>query len=322
MYNNLPYLAKIVSVEKPLSLQVHPDKEQAKIKFLRENKLGIPIDSPQRCYRDPNYKIEYFIALTPFSLLCGFSKIEVIISLLEDLDLSTLKSDLLKFKNNPNEIGLRQFFVELFTKQRSHLEDVVKESINNSKNRLEIPQYYWLNRLYEEYLCDPGVLSPLFLNFLRLEPKQGFFIPSRAIHTYLDGLGLELMTNSDNVIRCGLTYKSVDIPEIKKFTNFNYQRIKILYSKSTDLIEEKYPIMADEFAISTIRLKETMGYKNFECNSVEILFCLEGKFELVDMIQDVYLFIKKGNSVFIPACVSKYSIKGNGVLYRTYIPTN
>ncbi|WP_207688077.1 hypothetical protein [Desulfonema limicola] len=178
--------------------------------------------------------------------------------------------------------------------------------------------FQWIIKLYQAYPDDTGVLFPLFLNLICLKPGQAMFLPAGELHSYLDGLGLELMANSDNVLRGGLTSKHVDVPELLKILNFAPRNIEILIPEPVNEYESLYFSAAREFILSVISVKQNMENLVFSNSGVQILFCISGKVRVLE--KDFSMDIQKGEAFFIPANVTKYRIQGKGIIYKASVP--
>jgi mannose-6-phosphate isomerase len=317
----LPYLFKVLAAAKPLSIQAHPSLEQAREGFERENRLKIPLDAPDRNYKDDNHKPECICALTPFWALNGFRKISDIIFLMDNICPPGLKKDLDLFRQQPNSRGLKIFFKALMVLDRSTQKQIVNGAVKHA-NQLKDKNnaYQWVIDLNEKYPLDIGVLSPIMLNLVCLEPGQAMFLPAGTLHAYLDGVGIELMANSDNVLRGGLTPKHVDVKELLNVLKFEERDINILNMERINPCEQRYESHAQEFSLSVITIKTDMNYYSPDRKCVEILLCTDGDAVVVDLTGNKRIEIKKGVSILIPAVVEKYSIKGNAVLYKAAVP--
>jgi len=218
----LPFLFKVLASAKPLSIQAHPNRAQARQGFARENELGIPLDAPNRNYKDDNHKPEIICALTPFWALIGFRKIEEMIDLLERLQIHSLEKEIDILRAQPNSAGLKDFFRAVMTLDKQSKEEAVGEALVSAEARAdEDPVSSWMIKLHQEYPGDIGVLSTVLLNLIRLEPGDALYQSAGELHAYLEGVGMELMANSDNVLRGGLTPKHVDVPELLNTLNFS-----------------------------------------------------------------------------------------------------
>ena len=203
----LPFLVKFLAAAEPLSLQSHPSLQQAQAGYARENRMGIPVSNSRRIYRDPFAKPELVCALGRFEALCGFREPTRTVDLLHDIGggasrLATMLAD--------HDLGyaLRQIFTN-----RDEFLPVLHDTITACADH-ESPSARWVVRLGEKYPDDVSVLVTLLLNHVVLEPGQALYLGPGNLHAYLSGMGLEVMGSSDNVVRCGLTNKHVDVNEL------------------------------------------------------------------------------------------------------------
>jgi len=217
--------------------------------------------------------------------------------------------------------GLKQFFTDLMSMDTEQKKRVIDEAIQNAKPRSdENPAFYWMTKLAIEYPLDIGILSPLFLNLIKLEPGQALFLPAGELHAYLEGLGIELMANSDNVLRGGLTPKHIDVPELLKVLNFKPRQIEILQEMKKDKTERRYTSFAEEFVLSVISISDGEVYRNAQVRSIEILLCTEGEAHLEDSVSNHVLHINRGDSAVISAAAKSYTIKGDAVFFKAAVP--
>ncbi len=203
----LPFLVKFLAAAEPLSLQSHPSLQQAQAGYARENRMGIPVSNSRRIYRDPFAKPELVCALGRFEALCGFREPTRTVDLLHEIGggasrLATMLAD--------HDLGyaLRAIFTG-----RDEFLPVLHDTIAACANHSS-PSAKWVVRLGEKYPDDVSVLVTLLLNHVVLEPGQALYLGPGNLHAYLSGMGIEVMGSSDNVVRCGLTNKHVDVNEL------------------------------------------------------------------------------------------------------------
>ncbi len=319
--NKLPFLFKVLAAAKPLSIQAHPDKEQAGQGFARENELGIPLDAPHRNYRDDNHKPEIICALTPFWALNGFRQIEETLSLLEEARIPGLAEIVSSLRSHPNRDGLKKFFKDLMTTDSGKQRKIVEQAVNSAEKRThEESVWTWMIKLNAEYPGDMGVLSPIFLNLVRLEPQQAMYLPAGELHGYLEGVGIELMANSDNVLRGGLTPKHIDVQELLAVLNFTDGDLNILSPENLTPGEAIYSTEAEEFVLSVIRIKKAAPFSSPGDRSVEMMMCTEGEVSVTDLSAGDITRLTRGISIIVPAAVRQYSIEGDGILYKAAVP--
>ncbi len=320
--SQLPFLFKILAAAEPLSIQVHPNKQQAIEGFARENELGISLDAPHRNYRDENHKPELLCALTPFEALKGFRPVGEALALMETIAVPELSPLVDGLRNHPDMDGLKRFFRILMKMGKSEQARMVSRVVERAKEKArERRELYWVMELGKKYPGDVGVLSPLFLNLIYLEPGQAMFLPAGELHAYLGGTGLEIMANSDNVLRGGLTAKHVDVDELLKIVRFEPGRPEILHAQMVSEVEKVYRSPAEEFELSYIFLEEEKTYYSAKEQRIEILLCLEDEVRITRLQpQEETLQLEKGDSVIVPACAHPYHIKGKGIIYKATVP--
>jgi mannose-6-phosphate isomerase len=198
---------------------------------------------------------------------------------------------------------------------------LVDEAVRNAHQYSdEDVAFHWMTRLSNEYPTDIGILAPLLLNLIELRPGEALFLPAGELHAYLAGVGMEVMANSDNVLRGGLTPKHIDVPELLKVLNFKPRPVNILKAEKKNKNERAYASEADEFVLSMICASAGRPYQSSESRSVEIVLCTEGTAYLEDKGTQGRINIKKGDSAIIPAAVIGYSITGNALIYKAAVP--
>jgi len=319
--SRLPFLFKVLAAEEPLSIQVHPDCRQARDGFSRENRRGIPLDAPERNYRDPNHKPELLVALEPFQCLKGFRPVEEILERTAALSPALLSTELDFLRNLPSREGLRRFFSALLTMDRSRLSrEAARACARARENASGDPAFSWMARLHRRYPGDAGVFAPLVLNLLELAPGEGIFIPAGELHAYLYGSGMELMAASDNVLRGGLTSKHVDVPELLKVVDFRSAPVQKTIPVPGAPCERVYPSPAREFVLSVIDVDENRSFAGRNPGGVEILICLEGAARITDPGKGPCLALERGRSVIVPASVARYRMEGTATVYRAAVP--
>ena len=227
----LGFLLKVLSAAAPLSIQAHPSSEQARAGFARENSLGIPLDAPERNYKDPFHKPELLFAVTPFDALCGFRAVTASLAVIEKL-IITGKSERLPndelhvlhgllAEGETDEAALRAS-VGLLLGGGDAADEIVAQAtaIARSPQGLEVEEFDVVRRLADACPGDPGVMVGVLLNRVALSPGEALYLPAGNIHAYLRGTGIELMAASDNVLRGGLTPKHIDVPELLRVLDF------------------------------------------------------------------------------------------------------
>ncbi|WP_274369539.1 mannose-6-phosphate isomerase [Morganella morganii] len=311
-FHRLPFLFKVLSAAQPLSVQVHPDKAAAEAGFARENDAGIPLDSPVRNYKDDNHKPELVYALTPFRAMNAFRPLADIAGLLSEV--APAHPAIGRFIASPSEENLSVLFTRLLsmsgeTKERAIA--VLKSALNSRQGE----PWDTLRKMTEFYPDDNGLFTPLLLNVVELKPGEAMFLYARTPHAYLEGTALEVMANSDNVLRAGLTQKHIDVGELLNNLDFIPKHAKSLFMQPEYINNtEIFPIPVDDFSFSVMKLhNQEMILEN---NSANILFCVEG--HAVITTETEQLRVISGESVFLSAIERKFKIDGEGIIARVY----
>lgn len=258
----LPYLFKILAAAAPLSLQAHPSIAQAVSGYQREDAAHIPLDAPHRNYRDRNHKPELICALTRFETLCGFRARDLSATLFHELHQPALTQAVLPLFSDglSDEAAIKATFANLMLmnrQQQRSLVDLVIQSLPAGPSPFA-SSYKWAHRLAELYPGDVGVVSSLLLNQVTLNPGQALYLPAGNLHAYLEGLGVELMANSDNVLRGGCTPKHVDVNELLKILTFRGGPIPIINPSPADAVLQRYVTDAREFELSRVQVTGTV----------------------------------------------------------------
>jgi len=319
--NELPFLFKVLAATKPLSIQAHPTRDQAQSGFARENEVKIPLDAPNRNYRDENHKPEMICALTPFWLLNGFRKIDDLVALTKRIGAPGLRDIVRSLRGQHEAEGLKMFLTTLMTMDRDTQTHLVSEVMHCiEQNSCTDAALDWVMKLNQGYPGDMGVLSPIFMNIVHLKPGQGMYTPSGRLHAYLEGAGIELMANSDNVLRGGLTAKNMDIRELLKILDFTHNELDILRPKRREKGEDIYDTPAKEFLLSLISVERDSPFESSSTRSVEIMICLEGDAQISDLGNGDVLSLTRGTALIVPAAVKQYRIHGKATLYKAAVP--
>ena len=311
-FGELPFLFKVLCAAQPLSIQVHPNKRNSEIGFAKENAAGIPMDAAERNYKDPNHKPELVFALTPFLAMNAFREFSEIVSLLQPV--AGAHTAIAHFLEQPNAERLSQLFAGLLSMQgeeKSRALAILQAALETQQGE----PWQTIRLIAEFYPDDSGLFSPLLLNVVKLNPGDAMFLFAETPHAYLQGVALEVMANSDNVLRAGLTPKYIDIPELVANVKFDAKPAnQLLTTPVKHGAELDFPIPVDDFAFSLhdLSAQETAIAQH----SAAILFCVEG--EAVLSKGEQRLVLKPGESAFISAEESPVSVSGVGRVARVY----
>ncbi len=312
--DGLPFLLKLLAAAEPLSLQAHPSAEQAKEGFERENALGIPLEALNRNYKDASHKPELIVALTDFSAMAGFRPLSRTRELFDALDCPQLERYLGFLDHDPEpgdeDAVLRGLFTTWITipsQARTELIDGVIESA-----RVLLDRGDWIAGvlstvvdLQEMYPGDVGVLGALLLNHLSLAPGEGIYLDAGQLHAYISGMGVEIMANSDNVLRGGLTSKYVDVPELVKVLDFQSLEDPVVRPN-----DGQYHVPAAEFSLHCHLLNGSDDSRvPIDHDGPAIALCTAGEVTLGGLV------LTAGNAAWIPASDPAVTATGEGQLF-------
>lgn len=310
--DQLPFLVKLLAAAAPLSIQAHPSLEQAKEGFARENAEGIALNSPNRNYKDPNHKPELIVALTEFRALAGFRPVQDTAAFFAELSSPELDRYATLLPTD-GEGDLRALFTTLISlphQPRVELIESVKRAAAELVDKRNAPE--WMVEAAEVYLelnqtypGDVGVLAALLLNVLTLAPGEAAFLRAGQLHAYLSGLGVEVMANSDNVLRGGLTTKHVDVPELVKVLDFStLENPRAETAPSHGGVEFQLPV--DSFAVRMHALDDGDTLAVDE-DGPAIVLCTAGEVRGADGF-----VLRQGNGAWVPASEAATEITAAG----------
>lgn len=321
--NRFPYLFKVLAASKPLSIQAHPNLFQARRGFNIEKEQGIALEAYNRNYKDENHKPECICALTDFWALNGFRNLSEIIKYMNKILPDELNNMLKRDEGHAVANGLKIFFRNIMSLKNSVKGRILDAALRYAAaSDQEDIVSQWMLKLQDEYPGDIGVLSPIFLNLVCLKPGEAMFLEAGELHAYLEGVGIELMANSDNVLRGGLTPKHIDVAELMNILNFKEKQIAILKPVEIRPCEQTYTTSAEEFALSVIRVGDGDIYSSPLIRSAEILLCTQGEGIVESLEAAAPLNIQAGVSILVPASVKYYNISGKLALYKASVPVS
>jgi len=320
--NRLPYLFKVLDVKDMLSIQVHPTKAEAEKGFARENEMGVPLSAPHRNYKDDNHKPEIMVALTDFWFLHGFKSEQELNKLFDNnIDLKPLK---IYFQQGGYK-GLYQHIMELpqleVNRLLAPLIPKVIRGYQAGALQKDSPDFWAARAAIHDSMnngnYDRGIFSIYFFNLVNVPPGKGIFQAAGIPHAYLEGVNMELMANSDNVLRGGLTPKHIDVPELLKHTQFEPATPEILEGAQVGDTEKVYKSPAPDFELSCIQVRADHPYQSPAAHATDILIVLEGNAEA--SFEGGRFALRKGEAFLAQAHVSYYLI-GSATLYKATVP--
>ncbi len=322
-YGELPYLFKVLSAAVPLSIQAHPTRAQAQEGYAREEASGVPLSAPHRNYKDTNHKPEALVALTEFFALRGFRPLADIAALPDEVpEFAPL---LAQFE--PTPAGLQALYRRLMTAGQGVVDATLAPLIE--RLRREVPsdpreRGYWTLAADQEFSRhghhDRGLFSVWLLNLLRLAPGEGIYLPAGNLHAYLRGTGMELMANSNNVLRGGLTPKHVDVDELLDVVTFEGGDRAVIHGEA-DGMEVVYRTPAEEFEIRRVELPCGGEWHSGREHGADILIVTAADADLTLESDGGLLGLARGESLFAPAGVP-YSLRTGApaTVFRATVP--
>ena len=325
----LPFLFKVLGVGSPLSVQVHPTRSRAEEGFSRENAAGIKLDATERNYRDANHKPELIVALTDFYALCGFRPTDEIV---RALDAAPELRSITKGFPSSQPGALRQLYSAWMTLPPERVDRVIDslvqrlERVNVDRSFRKSDWEYWLLRARDKYSHgshhDRGLFSFLLLNLVHLHPGEGIYLPAGVLHSYLEGAGVELMANSNNVIRGGLTPKHVDVGELLRSIAFDGMPAIIQGEPTPGSPEWTYATPALEFQLSRIELHADTPYGCGNDHAVEICVVLDASPERVTVQTAKGSKTFGKGQVFLTSAGVAYELRSAGpaTLFKATVP--
>ena len=318
--STLPFLVKLLAPAQAVSLQVHPGAEQARETFAQQQASGIVFEDPSRGFKDPFHKPEMVYALTPFRGLVGFRDRVESAELLGRLDVAVLAPVVAQLSGEDDRAVERAFTLLLTTITADAVDEAVERSAVLARRH---PAYAAVGEIARHYPGDTGVVASLMLNLVTLSPGEAVFVNDGVPHAYLSGLALEIMANSDNVIRAGLTVKHVDVPALLACADFTDAAAVVLTGDLLGPDTRVFRPDAAEFALAVITSSVTTATARPSASTVaqggpSIVLALSG--ELTIGTGESALSLRPGEAAFLPASIGMQPVGGNGVLAQTFVP--
>ena len=320
-FSDLPYLFKILDVKDMLSIQVHPTKEAAAIGFQSEEAAGILIGAPQRNYKDKNHKPEVMVALSEFWLLHGFLEQEKLKTTLQSVPEF---NELISFFGDGDYKALYQHVMNLPQSEvNNKLMTLVKREIERrQKGETDKSEPgWWVAKLFENKDniedIDRGIYSIYFFNIVHVKDGEGIFQGPGLPHAYLEGQNVELMANSDNVLRGGLTPKHIDVPELLKHIRFEGVAPHVMKGEAIGSNEKKYPCPVPDFGIHQIHLQRDEHLET-ATTSLEVWVVIKGSAHIAGSNP---LTVHQGQTfAVLPNETFTITAADDALLYKAFVP--
>ncbi len=328
---NLPYLFKVLDVNKMLSIQIHPTKKAAIAGYYAEEKGGIPINAFDRNYKDDNHKPEVMVAMTEFWLLHGFKSLEAIEAVLASVpEFKMLLEYYQRILQKEVDNKLFYFYKNLMEMSQKMVDEILKPlgerlSLAFSKNELKksSPDYWaalaFRNNMLAGGHCDRGIFSIYIFNLVCLKKGEAIFQDAGIPHAYLEGVNMELMANSDNVLRGGLTVKHIDVKELLQHLIFEPVTPQVLIGNEIERGVKVYKTPAPDFELTRIFLKDFQVYHCTEVKTPETLIVMQG--EVIVQSGDDEFRMERGGAFFATSG-SEYTLVSDGTseIFKAAVP--
>ncbi|KAF8673204.1 hypothetical protein HU200_048754 [Digitaria exilis] len=302
---DLPFLFKVLSVAKALSIQAHPDRELAAALHARRPST----------YRDGNHKPEMAVAVTEFHALCGFAvtkELKEVLRTVPEVQELVGKEEsrkLLSVKEQDGGIGVRTYLKSAFTKLMVASDEEVSEAISKLKSRLSgeskvrtlTKKEQLVLSLEKQYPGDVGVLAAFFLNYVKLSPGEALYVGSNEPHAYLSGECIECMATSDNVVRAGLTPKYRDVQTLCSMLTYNQTFPEVLHGVPVQPYVTRYTPSTDEFEVDRYLLPPGKSVTMSPVPGPSIFLVMTGEGEIQAGSMHDSTKAKEGDIFFVPA---------------------
>jgi mannose-6-phosphate isomerase len=335
--DGLPYLFKVLDVRGMLSIQAHPTRQQAEAGYAREEQAGLPLNAKNRSYRDCNHKPEAHVAVTEFHMLHGFRPLEEIDEALREVpELGGVMPDFgSRLREAQDEARRQRLTASLYERFMTLPQHEVDTTLEPLLSRI-LPRYeagqldrhqpdFWAARAAIELPLrdgrrDRGIFSLYLLNLVHLQPGEGTYQPAGVLHAYLEGVTVEVMANSDNVLRGGLTPKHVDVPELLGTLRFDSGAPSILCGDAVSATERAYLTPASEFLLSRIEIDADLPFRSSGPRGADCLVVLDGDAWLES--PETRLTLPRGACALVPCGVGYTVGSGSAArLFRASVPS-
>lgn len=320
---DLPFMVKFLAAERPLSLQVHPSRSMAEVGFAREEEAGIPLDAPERVYKDRNHKPEMVYALTTFDSLIGFRPTAEILRVLSPLNtpLSQRLADDLRSSPGFASIVRRIEWLLSSDVDPAEVHQIVGACRTLASLGMDIKRAYaTVVEIAEHHPDDVGVVISLMLNRMTLQPGEAAYLETGVIHAHLRGLCLEVMASSDNVLRAGLTNKHIDPEGLVACLESGMARVARVTPDFLDFDTEVFAPAGGGFALAVTQISAAApdGVELVRAEG-SVLVCTGGEVTVSTDAGDA-LTLRRGESAYLAPEDRGARVRGLGEVAQAYVP--
>ncbi|MDI6098315.1 mannose-6-phosphate isomerase, class I [Actinoplanes sp. NEAU-A12] len=312
----LPYLLKVLAAGAPLSLQAHPDADYAKVAYARQE---ADPDAPKN-YTDAHHKPEMLVALTPFEALCGFRRPAVAAEVIGEFQIARLEPVVTALRAGDLAEAVRLLLTWPADDRNALIDEVVAAARAIPAGHEHADSFRLAIDLAAHYPGDPGVLVALLLNLVRLEPGEAIWMPAGNLHAYLNGLGVELMAASDNVLRGGLTPKRVDVDELLRVLRFEVLDDPLLPATPIEPGVDTWTVPVNDFALYRIELDGARPPVEVPAHGPRIILCTAGTVFAGQSEDGTPVELQPGTAAYVPAGAGAIKVAGTGRVFVAAVP--
>lgn len=335
--SRLPYLMKALAAAEPLSLQVHPTTQRARIGYDQEDQAGIPVGAPERSYQDRHHKPEMIVAITRFEGMAGFRDLEKTARILRLLEHPWGDRVAKELESAPPFQALHSVVSEILGQRGAALRGLIADIAaaataaearghrsNRTTGRIYLDRasverestrlFAQTAQLAQRYPEDPGVLVTLLLNHVVLTPGEAMFLDAGVVHAYTSGFGVEVMASSDNVVRAGLTPKHVDVPELLEIANFTPMPAPLWEPTAVSANTLSYRPPVAEFALTIAREPGD----RLPAEGPRTVLCLDGEVAVASAAGRHPLV--RGQALFVAHAEGAIALEGEGTVAVASVP--
>ena len=309
----LPYLLKILAAGSPLSIQAHPSKAQAEEGFAREEAAGTPRDAATRTYRDANHKPEIIVALSDrFLALAGLRELAATRRLLDAVGEATAPLRAVLDSHPDDADALAAALIWILSPAAGPQVSAIITAATDAASDEFGDELELVRHLQSHYPGDPGIVVAMLLNLVILRRGQGVFVPAGVLHAYIEGLGVEIMAASDNVLRGGLTPKHIDVAELTAILDPRPGPAPVLDPAAGTA--RTFTGGVPDFVLTQVTADPSAAVE-VRMNGIAIAVATSGEVEITGADTQDRLTLRPGSAALITPNEGSVSISGTGEVF-------